>query len=117
MSLASDVYDKLKGLCGGRVYPDTSPDTITAPFIVFQSVGGEPVNFTEQAVPDSANARVQIEVWSKTRLEADATMLAVRQAIIQADWPAALVGEPVAEYEPYTKLYGSRADFSVWYSL
>lgn len=115
MSLPSDVYACLKGLCDGRVYPDVTPETPVFPLIVYQQVGGSAYEYLDQSLPQRDHARVQVLVWSRTRAEADAIARQVRQAILATDWPAQTMGAPISIYQDGTDLYGSRQDFGVWH--
>jgi len=64
------IHDLLSSLVDGRIYPDTLPDVPVYPAITYQQVGGESLWFGENAMPDHKHARMQINVWSNTRLEA-----------------------------------------------
>lgn len=55
---------------GGRCYPDVSPDGAARQLIIYQQVGGKAVDYVEAKVADKDNARVQVHVWSNSRLEA-----------------------------------------------
>lgn len=104
----------IKTLAGGRVYPDVAPSTPTRPYIVYQAVGG--VDETTFDGPDTLqNSRMQVAVWSTTRLEAVSIIQQVRALLTDAPVLGVPIGAPVSVYEDDTKLYGSRQDFSIWY--
>lgn len=110
----------LDALTDGRVFPDKAPEGTLRPFITFQGAGGR--SNAVMAGPDGVrNARVQINVWANTRLGAGALMERVRATICDSSTPGALNGKPVGEpdwlHEDDTDWYGSRMDFSLWYSL
>lgn len=116
MSLESAMFDALQALVEGRVYPDVAPENTPRPYFTYQQVGGRAVNFVDSALPSKKNARVQVNVWAETRLQASALG---RQAedtlrVIPALQTTAL-SALVAVYEPETQLRGTRQDFSVWF--
>lgn len=116
MSLEATLYTLLGPLVGGRCYPDVSPDSATFPLIVYQQVGGQAVDFIEGKLPDKDNARVQVHVWAKTRLEASQIAHSARVALVEGSAKANTLGAAVSLYESAMKLYGARQDFSVWYA-
>ena len=116
MSLEATIYSLLGPLVGGRCYPDVSPDGAARPLIIYQQVGGKAVDYVEAKVADKDNARVQVHVWSNSRLEASSFARAARVALVEGVANATTLGAAVALYDEPLKLYGSRQDFSVWYA-
>ncbi len=116
MSVESVIYDTLKGLVSNRVFPDVAPkDTIT-PYITYQQVGGAAINFLKQEVPSKMNSRFQINVWSKTRLEAKAIAELASGALrLETQLQTTVIGEGTATYDELTTLRGTRQDFSFWF--
>lgn len=115
MGIEASIKTTLAAVAGGRTYPDVPPDNPTFPLNVYQQVGGAVINPIEGGDPNLDNARVQIVTWSKTRLEASSVARQVRLAMTTT-LSATLMGAPVSVYDEQTKLYGARADFSVWYT-
>lgn len=115
MSLESQIFTALKGLVSDRVFPDVAPDE-ALPYITYQQVGGEPINFTDGTVPDRSNARIQVNVWAATRLSASQIGADVESAIraLAALQPTVLSAR-MAMYDPDTKARGTMQDFSLWY--
>jgi hypothetical protein len=121
MSLESALFDLLKPLvptnANGtrRVYPTVAPAGVLTPYITFQQVGGEAPVFVDNAVPSKRNARMQINVWSTTQVDANAIALAIEAALVVS---TALQARPegafVATDDETTKLLGTRQDFSIW---
>lgn len=97
-----------------RVYPDVGPAGVTRPYITYQAVGGQSPNYLNNTV-DLQNARMQVNVWADTRAAATAIMQSAIAALSGAPIRATTLGAPVSTYEPDTKLYGSREDFSIWF--
>lgn len=116
MSLESDIKSLLASLAGGRIYPDTMPDKPTFPCIVYQQVGGKAVEYVAGKVANKDNARLQVMVWSKTRLEASTIARAARVLIVEGAMKGKTYAAPVSLYEEPLKLYGNRTDYSVWYT-
>lgn len=111
--LEADLFTKLSTLVSGRVYPDVA-STATMPYITYQQIGGTPVNFLEAESSSKKNARMQINVWSKTRLEASTIIRQVEDLMVQTPLFGTVEGGAESTYEPDTKKYGSRQDFSFW---
>jgi hypothetical protein len=114
MSLETDLVDLLKLQCP-RVFPDVAPYGTARPYITWQQVGGDPVNYVDNTVPDKRNALMQINCWATTRLEANALALQVEAALIVS---TALQARPqsalVASHEEDTDLRGVMQDFTIW---
>lgn len=117
MSYGSILKTLLSPHFGGRVYPDTAPDVPgQAAYVIYQRVGGVPSYLSEGALADKANARVQIEVWSNSKQATYEGMLSVMRAVAGAKDMEPLA-EPIDDYEAALRIYGSRVDISVWYTL
>ena len=116
MTTESLIMDALKSLVANRVYPDVGPLGVVQPYITYQQVGGESVNFIDSAtIPSLANARIQINVWADTRLAASALIKQIELAMRSTTaLKTTVLGQPVSLHEAETKLYGARQDFSVW---
>ena len=118
MSVESLISGAVTGLVSGNVWPDIAPAGVTAlPRITYQQVGGQAINFLENVPAGKRNGRFQVNCWGATRLQVAALSRQVEDAIksTNALYPTILAA-PVAIYEPDTKLYGTRQDFSVWFS-
>jgi hypothetical protein len=114
------IIAALTDLVNGRVWPLVAPMGTGLPFITFQQVGGATASSFcgETARP---NARMQINVWSRTALETTTIMLAAETALTShiASSPnpplrGVALGAFVAEYDETTSFYGARQDFSFW---
>jgi hypothetical protein len=97
-----------------RCYPDVAPTGALRPYITYQAVGGQSPNYLSNNV-DLQNARMQLNVWADTRAAATTLMQSVIAALTAPAIKAVTIGAPVSTYEPDTKLYGSREDFSIWF--
>lgn len=115
MTVEADLLAVLDPLVAQRVYPDVGPDNVVMPYVTYQQVGGVPANFMS-GVPDKRNGRFQINVWSRTRVEAMSLIRQIEDAVrLSTVLLATTEGGAVAVYEPETKLYGARQDFSIWF--
>lgn len=115
MSLESQITAALEPLAPGRVFPDVAPDA-ALPYITYHQVGGEVINYTDGAIPDRSNARVQINVWAATRAAASQLGAQVEAAIraVRELQPTVLSAR-VAMYDDESRAKGTRQDFSLWY--
>jgi hypothetical protein len=115
MSLDARIGPVLRPLASGQAYPDVPPPGIAGPYITWQQVGGQVVNFVDTATAVSKrNARVQVEAWTDRRSTASALMASAEDAL-KAQVQAFALGAAVSLHEPDLQLYGSRQDFSIWY--
>lgn len=115
MSMESDLFDAIKGLVSNRMYPDIAPADVAKPYIVYQQISGPSPIYVEKVVPNLKGARIQVNVWAETRLQANTLALQIESAITTA---TAFDGKPVgaftALYEEDTGLRGTRQDFYIW---
>jgi uncharacterized protein YcbX len=70
MTVHVQVRTALEGLAGDRVFPLVADENTPVPYIVFQIVGGDPQEFLSGEKPAKKKRRVQVNVWSKSTLEA-----------------------------------------------
>jgi hypothetical protein len=115
MTAESIVYSALSGIASGQVYPDVAPPSTPAPFLTYQAVGGQSFATVDAATPVTRNARVQVSVWAKSRLQAAEIMEQAFQALANPVVKAVPIGGPVSTFESDTLLYGSSLDFSITY--
>lgn len=109
------VAGAIKALVGGRCYPDVAPANTVRPYATYQAVGGQSPNYLSNTVA-LQNARMQVNVWADSRASALAVMQSVIAALSGDPVKATTIGAPVSTYEADTKLYGSREDFSIWFT-
>lgn len=98
-----------------RVYPDVGPAGAARPYITYQAAGGQSANTLNDVVVPQ-NSRMQINVWADNRLEASGLMQSVMTILTNDAYKGVSIGAPVSVFERDTKLYGSRMDFSIWYT-
>ena len=112
--LEANLFSALSPLVGNRVFPDTAPAATQTPFITYQQVGGRSVDFLGAEYSDKKNARVQINLWCSTRLEAAQIIRQIENAMVLAPLYGSIEGAPISSYEESLKLYGSMQQFSFW---
>lgn len=111
------IRSALVHLAPDAIFPLVAPEGAPLPRIVYQQVGGKEVSYMEDTPPDLENARMQIACWAETAIAAAELAQRVRDALIQAPgMQARPLGARASVYEPDTRLYGARQDFSVWYA-
>lgn len=115
MSLVGEIRALLDPLVGGRVYADVPPDVPAYPLITFQQVGGQAFWYMEKSMPGHRHARIQINVWSKNRPEADSLGRQVEKTLCEANQITQPYGALTALYESALRIFGTRQDFGIWF--
>jgi hypothetical protein len=115
MSPEEYVRDALTGLVDGRVFPDFAPAGTAVPFITFQAVGGEPINFLSGDLPGKTNTRMQVNVWAEDRFTAAGLGAQVEAAMhgvvgLQVE----VITGRVSTFDENTNYRGTMQDFSLW---
>lgn len=109
------VRDALTDLVGGRVFPDFAPAETALPFITFQAVGGEPVNFLSGDAPGKTNTRMQVNVWAEDRFSAAQLGAQIEAAMRSvAGLQVEVVTGRVSTFDEDTGYRGTRQDYSIW---
>ena len=116
MTLESDLYTLLSPLVNGRMYPDTTPNNPTYPCITYQQVGGDAYWYVSNELPNHKSARVQINVHSQTRAEANMIARQIEETLCLSDMIARPYGAFTATNADALELYGTRQDFGFWYA-
>lgn len=115
MSIETALFAALRGLVADRVFPDVAPENTPRPYITYQQTGGDAVNFVENTIPSKKNARMQINVWADTRLQATAMGGSVEDALrTLVSLQPTVLGAAIATYDDETKLRGTLQYFSLW---
>ena len=114
--MESDLNTLLKTICA-RVYPDVAPVGTVTPYVTWQAIGGYAVRFLDGSAPDKRNTLMQINVWSKTRIEAINLIRQIEDAVCASSlWQAVPQGEAISTFESDTQLYGSIQTIDIWAS-
>jgi hypothetical protein len=116
MTVEADIFSVLERLVGGRAFPDTAPANTEAPFIVYQQVGGTPLNYLA-GVPDKKNGRFQVNVWATTRKEAAALIRKAEDDLrLHPSLFAQTLNGALSQHDQEVGLYGASQDFSIWFT-
>jgi hypothetical protein len=112
--IESTIWAAIHGLFAGGVHYDVAPDSKTLPYATLQQVGGVSVNDLDG--PDAcANSRVQIDVFAKSRAEANALLKAAAVVLCGAPLQGVPLGAPISTYNDDLELFRRSQDFSFWY--
>lgn len=111
------IFGTLRQLVDDRVFPDVAPTGTAPPYITYQDVGGVPLSFLDGAAPSRENTRVQLSVWSETRIEAKQLLNRAKTALMAASGAQTTeVGRPTTDFDHETNLRCARQDLSIWCS-
>jgi hypothetical protein len=114
MTVEADILAALQTVAA-RVYPDEAEAGCDLPYIVYTQVGGPSPTYVERTVPNLKGARIQVNAWARTRVEAASLGLQIEVAMVQSTaFDAKPIGAHTATLDPETKYRGTRQDFSVW---
>lgn len=116
MTFEADFYATLKQ-DAARVFPDFAPVGTQRPYVTYQSVGGQVINPLDGADPGKRNCEMQVNVWADTRKESLAVSRAIETRLRAASlFIARPIGAASADFDPLIPVYGSKQDFSVWFT-
>lgn len=117
MTVEATLFDALKTLVSDRIYPaGRVAEKAARPYITFQQVGGQPVNFLDPTVPSLKNGRFRMNVWANNRKDAAAMCRAVEDALrVNTTLQTTVLTAPVALFDDATNLAGTSQDFSFWF--
>ena len=114
MTLEEKLVMLLKAICQ-RTFPDYAPTDTARPYVTWQQIGGDVVDFVDSAIPSKENALIQINVWSDRRAEAKDLIKQIEAALITAAvFQARPAGAAASDADPDMARYCSRQDFSIW---
>lgn len=109
--IEQDIFNQLKSLVAGRMYPMSAPEDTVTPYIVFQNIHNAPEN-TLNGVSIN-NTHMQVDCYGKTATE----VYALRDAVLASMAASSLVNVQKSNqdaYEAEVKLYRVIIDFSIW---
>lgn len=111
MTLEEKLTAHLREVCP-RVFRGTAPIGTEQPYVTYQRLGGQSVNFVDNAVPSMRNALVQVNVWGG---DPDDLIQQVELKLRSAtDMQARPQGESRDADEPDMGLVGASQDFDIW---
>jgi hypothetical protein len=114
MTLEEKLVVLLKAICP-RTFPDFAPTDTARPYVTWQQIGGEVVEFVDNAAPSKENALIQVNVWSDRRAEAKDLIKQVELSLIAStQLQARPTAAAASDAEPDMARYCARQDFSIW---
>jgi hypothetical protein len=112
MTVHVEVREALRGLAGDRVFPLVADENTATPYVVFQVVGGDPQEFLSGEKPEKRQRRVQVNVWSKSTIEAGQIAEQVEDALRAAtNLQPEVLTIPIDTFDEATKYRGTRQEF------
>jgi hypothetical protein len=109
--MESDLFTLLKAICP-RVFPDVAPTGTLKPYVTWQQIGGQVLNPLDNSVPGKRNAVIQINVWSTTRIEANALINQIEDAM--RPFPARPASASFSDYDNDMLVYSAQQEFDLW---
>lgn len=100
----------LSPLVASKVYPDTAPEDATPPYLIWQQVGGQPIQMLG-GTGSRTRPRIQLTWWADSRLIACQLRDQIQAAMVGTPLFAEIATGPVADHEPAQGLYGFRQDY------
>ena len=100
MSLESTLMAKLQATCP-RVHIGTAPFGTAMPYVTWQHIGGDTLEWLDNTVADKRNAQIQINTWAATPLQAFQLIKTI-EATLRAAMPALIarpLSEPIGAYD------------------
>lgn len=113
--MESDLFATLQAQCA-QVWPTVAPTDTPRPYVTYQQIGGDVLEYLDNPPPMARNAYMQINAWSDDPQVAKDLMRQIEAALLAA---TAFAASPMAamqdDHDPDMQVYGARQDFSVWY--
>jgi hypothetical protein len=114
MTLEEKLVALLQAICP-RTFPDFAPTDTARPYVTWQQIGGDAIDFFDNALPSKENALVQVNVWSDRRAEAKGLIKQIENALITSTaFDARPTAAAASDADSDMQRYCSRQDFSVW---
>lgn len=93
MALESDLIAELLTVCP-RVHIGAAPYGTQLPYVTWQHIGGDPLEWLDNTVADKRNAQIQINTWADTPQQAFQLMQSI-EATLRAAMPQ-LIARPLS---------------------
>lgn len=100
MALESDLMGLLLLDCQ-RVHIHAAPANTKTPYVTWQHIGGDPLDFLDNTTADKRNAQIQINVWHATPLLAFELIQSIEARLRSATaiFIARPLSEPVSNFD------------------
>jgi hypothetical protein len=114
MTIYETLAPLLEAICP-RTFVDFAAVETERPYCTYQVIGGDALDYIDNALPNKKNGMVQVTIWSDTRLEAAALIDQVEVAMLAAtNMQASPLGAAVDDFDVDMEVRSSSQDFSVW---
>lgn len=102
-------------LAGVKVYPEVAPDGAATPYIVYTEPSENALNLLVGGrAAGVENHLFQFDVYAKSKAQAVALKKAITDALEAEPTLGAVFRNGGSMFEPDTKLFRQRQDFSLW---
>jgi len=108
------IRQALAGLASDRVFPLVADDVNVTPYVVFQIVGGDPQEYLTGEKPEKRQRRVQINVWSRSSIEASEIADQVEDALKAAPLQTEVLTTAIDTYDEVLKYRGTLQEFYIF---
>lgn len=115
MSTKQEFVSLVEVAVGGRLYPQTAPDGTPLPYATWAQVGGPSQTYLEGVESEKEGARIQINVWDKDDMKADAIMRQVSDIAIAKPICGEPQGAASMAHTVKPNLRGMKRDFIIWF--
>lgn len=105
----------LETLCQ-RVFFDVAPEGTAAPYVTLHHIGGKSLRALDGDHCGERNTYMQVNVWAASRLASLTLARAIEDELTtSADFQVVRPdGEPIADHDLDTNLFGTIQRFSIW---
>ena len=83
--------------------------------VIAQQVGGDAFWYLDQTLPDHRHSRIQLTVWAKSRMAANALSRLLEEQIAANIPNAQPYSAFIAVMDTDLGLYGNHQQFGIWY--
>lgn len=102
-------------LANGQVFAGIADENTPTPYVTFYIFGGPPINFVTGEKPEKRFARIQINVWAGTSIEAFRIAAEVEDALRAATHlQTEVLTSAGDDYDDLTKDYGAIQEFMLF---
>ncbi len=112
MTIEQDIYNTLKTLASGRVYPLVIPEKSVMPAITYLRIAYTPENTLDGGATID-QIRIQVDTYANTYAESKTLANSVRSVMESASFKGTLQSDQDL-FEPDVKLYRVTQDYYVW---
>jgi hypothetical protein len=116
MTTEAQMVTLLEPLVGKRFFDMVAPDKTKLPYATWIQVGGKSTTFLEGKNAGKQAARIQINVWAKTSIEAKAIINQMSDVIVADPLVGEPQGGPRGAYSNPANLRGMVQDFMIWFN-